>query len=228
MIRIALEVEDALQTLLKEYFEYEFISTKDYNFQKIYSEHFDLAILDSVHENLENRLWEYKSKEIKVILLATFFDIMILRNLLHKKLIYDFLNKRDYVYIDEILENIANENERNAELCIEDSFVKTFVSINDIIYITYSRYTRKSCVRLYNGNEFLSKNNLVEIEDILSPYPEFSRIERSNIVNLNRIKQINYKKEVLIFDSDEILQLSKRTLKHAEDIYINNKKIIKL
>ena len=228
MVRIALEVEDALQTLLKEYFEYEFISTKDYNFQKIYSEHFDLAILDSVHENLENRLWEYKSKEIKVILLATFFDVMILRNLLHKKLIYDFLNKRDYIYIDEILENIANENERNAELCIEDSFVKTFVSINDIIYITYSRYTRKSCVRLYNGNEFLSKNNLVEIEDILSPYPEFSRIERSNIVNLNRIKQINYKKEVLIFDSDEILQLSKRTLRHAEDIYINNKKIIKL
>ncbi|MCP1223010.1 LytTR family transcriptional regulator DNA-binding domain-containing protein [Sebaldella sp. S0638] len=228
MIRIALEVEEALRTLLIEYFEYEFINTKNCNFQKIYSEHFDLAIIDSIHENLENRLWEYKSKEVKVILLATVFDIMLLRDLLHKKLIYDFLNKKDYMYIDEILENITGETERNSELCIEDSFVKTFVSINDIIYITYSRYTRKSCVRLYNGNEFFSKNNLVEIERILSQYPEFARVERSNIVNLSRIKQINYKKEVLVFDSEETLLLSKRTLKNVEDICINNKKTIKL
>ena len=55
MIRIALEVEETLQTLLKEYFDYEFVNTKDYNFPKIYSEHFDLAILDSIHENLESR-----------------------------------------------------------------------------------------------------------------------------------------------------------------------------
>ena len=228
MIRIALEVEETLQTLLKEYFDYEFVNTKDYNFPKIYSEHFDLAILDSIHENLESRLWEYKSKEVKVILLATVFDIMLLRDLLHKKLIYDFLNKRDYIYIDEILESITNVPERITELYIEDSFVKTFVSIDDIIYITYSRYTRKSCVKLYNGNEFFSKNNLVEIEGILSIYPEFARIERSNIVNLNRIKQINYKKESLVFDSDEVLQLSKRTLKNVEDICINNRKNIKL
>ena len=228
MIRIALEVDETLHTLLKEYFDYEFINTKDYNFQKIYSEHFDLAILDSIHENLENRLWEYKSKEIKVILLATVFDIMLLRDLLHKKLVYDFLNKKDYIHIDEVLENIANKAEKNTELCIEDSFVKTFVSINDIIYITYSRYTRKSCVKLYNGNEFFSKNNLVEIERILSQYPEFARVERSNIVNLSRIKQINYKKEVLIFDSEETLLLSKRTLKNVEDICTNNKKTIKL
>ena len=228
MIRIALEVEETLQTLLKEYFDYEFVNTKDYNFPKIYSEHFDLAILDSIHENLESRLWEYKSKEVKVILLATVFDIMLLRDLLHKKLIYDFLNKRDYIYIDEILESITNVPERITELYIEDSFVKTFVSIDDIIYITYSRDTRKSCVKLYNGNEFFSKNNLVEIEGILSIYPEFARIERSNIVNLNRIKQINYKKESLVFDSDEVLQLSKRTLKNVEDICINNRKNIKL
>ena len=227
VIKIAFEVENTLQTLLKEYFEYDFIDTKDQDFSKIYSEHFDLAILDSNCKNLENRLWGYKAQDIKVILLATVFDIMLLRTLMHKKLIYDFLNKRDYIYIDEIIENIS-ESEKDTQLFIEDSFIKTFVSVNDIVYITYSRYTRKSAVILYNGNEFFTKKNLIEIERILSSHPEFSRVERSSIVNLNRIWQINYKKEILIFDSGEILQLSKRTLKNVEDICIRNKKIIKL
>ena len=50
----------------------------------------------------------------------------------------------------------------------------------------------------------------MQIEALLSSHREFQRIERSSIINMKRIKEINLKEELLIFDNGIIFQLSKK------------------
>lgn len=230
MFKIALEIEKNMEILLREYFEYEFINTQEYTFEKINSENFDIAIIDYSIKDLELRLLEFKTYKIKVILLATIFDILTLRYLLNKQLIYDFLNKKDYTHIEEIVQNMTiKENiETEISLCINDNFNKTIVSLEEVLYISYSRYIRKSLIKLDNNKEVFSKKNLVEIENLLSLSSRFVRIDRSNIVNIKRIKTVNYKKELITFDTGESLQFSKKILKKIESILFKFKKIINL
>lgn len=230
MFKIALETKKDMEILLREYFDYEFINTQEYNFQEINSENFDIAIIDYSIKDLELRLLEFKPSGVKVILIATIFDTLTLRHLLNKKLIYDFLNKKDYMYVEKILQNMSIEENGETEisLCINNNFNKTIVSLEEVLYISYSRYIRKSLIKLENDEEVFSKKNLMEIENLLSLSPRFYRIDRSNIVNIKRIKTINYKKELITFDTGSSLQFSKKILKKIESILFKSKKIINL
>lgn len=227
MGKIALETEKNLEILLREYFEYDFIDTKNYDIQNILEENIRILIIDDSNKNLDIRLELCKKYNINVILLATVFDMLILRKYIKEKLISDFLKKKNYQLIDESIDSLNESKEKKTKIYIDDSFVKALINPNDILYISYLRHVRKSVIKI-DGNEYLSKKNLIEIENLLSAYPEFIRIERSSIININHIKEINSKKEVLIFDNNESLQLSRKILKKLEIQYIENTGVIKL
>lgn len=228
MIKIALEVENNLKILLEENFSYEFFDVKDLKIKEIVDKNIGIAIIDNSVIDLEDRLTQYKNYNIKVILLATVFDIFTLRKFVKEDLICDFLNKKDYTFIEEIIASLKEKSSKKSKIYVDDSFVKVLIYPMEILYIIYSRYIRKSVIKLGNGKEYYSKKNLMEIEVMLSSYPEFIRIERSSIININRIKEINIKKESIIFDSDDVLQLSKRILKNLEFKWFNEDDIIKL
>ena len=225
--RIAVEIDTSLEILLKEYYEYEFIDTKNYEAHDILKENVVLLIMDDSGEDTELRLRLLKKYNIKVLLLSSGFDIQSLRKCIREKLIVDFLKKKDYHLIDEIIDFVNNENDKKNKLYIDTSFIKVLIEPCDILYISYSKIIRKSAIKT-TDQEYLSNKHLFEIEELLSGFPEFVRIERSNIVNMNKIKGINFKEEIIIFDNNETLQLSRRILKKLEIIWISGINAVKL
>ena len=105
--------------------------------------------------------------------------------------------------------------------------MKVLIEPDDILYISYSKVIRKAVIKTVN-QEYFTARHLFEIEKLLSKFSEFVRIERSNIVNINRISGINFKEEIVIFDNNETLQLSRRILKKLEIVWVNTINVIKL
>ena len=227
MTKIAIETDRTLKILLREYFEYEFIETKNYDIDDILKEGISLLIIDDSIENIESRLKILKKYKIKVILLFLEPDIYILRKYIKENLIFDFLKKSDYRLIEEIIDFINVKNSKKEKIYIDTNSVKLLVEPKEILYIGYSKIIRKSVIKI-DEKEYLSNKSLSEIQALLFKFSEFIRIERSCIINLARIKEINLKEEILIFDNNEILQLSKKILKRVEMLWLNSNAIIKL
>lgn len=142
-------------------------------------------------------------------------------------MIFDFLKKSDYRLIEEIIDFINVKNSKKEKIYIDTNSVKLLVEPKEILYIGYSKIIRKSVIKI-DEKEYLSNKSLSEIQALLFKFSEFIRIERSCIINLARIKEINLKEEILIFDNNEILQLSKKILKRVEMLWLNSNVIIKL
>ena len=225
--RIALEIDRNLEILLREYYEYDFINTVNYEVHDILKEDITLLIMDDSDKNAELRLKLLKKYNIKVLFLSSDFDIQILRKYIRENLIFDFLKKKDYQMIEEIIDFINTQNNIKNKLYIDTSSMKVLVEPDDILYISYSKVIRKAVIKTRN-QEYFTTRHLFEIEGLLSDFSEFVRIERSNIVNINRISGINFKEEILIFDNNEILQLSRRILKKLEIFWLNSEDVIKL
>lgn len=153
--------------------------------------------------------------------------IYILRKYIKENLIFDFLKKSDYRLIEEIIDFINVKNSKKEKIYIDTNSVKLLVEPKEILYIGYSKIIRKSVIKI-DEKEYLSNKSLSEIQALLFKFSEFIRIERSCIINLARIKEINLKEEILIFDNNEILQLSKKILKRVEMLWLNSNVIIKL
>ena len=227
MTKIAIETDRTLKILLREYFVDEFIETKNYEIDDILKEGISLLIIDDSIENIESRLKILKKYKIKVILLFLEPDIYILRKYIKENLIFDFLKKSDYRLIEEIIDFINVKNSKKEKIYIDTNSVKLLVEPKEILYIGYSKIIRKSVIKI-DEKEYLSNKSLSEIQALLFKFSEFIRIERSCIINLARIKEINLKEEILIFDNNEILQLSKKILKRVEMLWLNSNAIIKL
>ena len=91
--KIALEIGKGLEILLREYYEYEFINTENYEIYDILKEKVTLLIMDDSGENTESRLKLLKKYNVKVLLLSSDFDIQTLRKYIREKL---SINRRDY------------------------------------------------------------------------------------------------------------------------------------
>ena len=225
--KIALEIGKGLEILLREYYEYEFINTENYEIYDILKEKVTLLIMDDSGENTESRLKLLKKYNVKVLLLSSDFDIQTLRKYIREKLIFDFLKKKNYQLIEEIIDYINAQDNVTDKIYIETSSMKVLIEPDDILYISYSKVIRKAVVKTVN-QEYFTARHLFEIEKLLSKFSEFVRIERSNIVNINRISGINFKEEIVIFDNNETLQLSRRILKKLEIVWVNTINVIKL
>ena len=122
--RIALEIERNLEILLREYYEYDFINTVNYEVHDILKEDITLLIMDDSDKNAELRLKLLKKYNIKVLFLSSDFDIQILRKYIRENLIFDFLKKKDYQLIEEIMGFITTQNNAKNKLFIDTSSMK--------------------------------------------------------------------------------------------------------
>ena len=133
--RIALEIDRNLEILLREYYEYDFINTVNYEVHDILKEDITLLIMDDSDKNAELRLKLLKKYNIKVLFLSSDFDIQILRKYIRENLIFDFLKKKDYQLIEEIMGFITTQNNAKNKLFIDTSSMKVLVEPHDILYI---------------------------------------------------------------------------------------------
>ena len=228
MFKIGLYVEDKLELLIKETFDYTFINIKSYNHQKISDNHITLLIVDDTITDLYNYLKQCKSFGFKVLYMVSSTDLITLRKYLKEKLIFDFLRKINYEMIQECIDSLELYNNENSKLFIDDIFVKAWILPKNILYITYINHLRKSSIQTIENKIYLSRKKLSDIENLFFSFPEFHRIDRSNIINITHIKEINLKEEKLVFDNNFTLSLSKKKLKNLEVNFLNTLNTIKL
>ncbi len=91
------------------------------------------------------------------------------------------------------------------------------VAINDILSVSYDRNARKSILETQD-NVYYSRKNLSEVEDILSNYENFVRIERGMIINMKKVVRINYENGFLGFEGDKKIYYSRLKLKEIREL----------
>ena len=142
----------------------------------------------------------------------------------------DFINKMsfhgrdEYIFFEKFFTEKLDKvklNKRN-KVILSDSFKDVIIPMEDIEYFSYDRNQKKSFA-IVDGNSYFLKTSLTEIEQFMED-SDFIRIERGIILNIKKIKEIDYKEEYVMTNSGQKIYLGRSILKkisenHFEDFY---------
>ncbi len=228
MIKVGIYTEKNLELLIRENFDYELINIKNYTLQKIFEGGITFLIIDNTMGDVYQYLKQCRAYKFNIIYMASSFDPLILRKYVREGLIFDFLKKINYEMIQNSIESAVVKNTKTSKIFIDDILVKAWIAPEKILYINYIRHLRKSSIKTTDNKIYLSKKKLSDVENLLFSFSQFYRIERSTIINVEHVKEINIKDEMLIFDNNSVLSLSKKSLKNIESSLLNYSNSIKL
>ena len=138
-----------------------------------------------------------------------------------KILLFDFISKFDLY--DKKLENtllMCVEKRINEDaLVIKADRKLQKVNYNDILYVTYDSYSRKSIIVTENGEYHVSE----PLKNICSRLKgDFEHTHKSCVVNLKKVKDIDFaNKEVMFLNGTKTDLLSRR---YASEVKVNGVK----
>lgn len=146
-------------------------------------------------------------------------DFFIKYKTLKNKL--EFHKRDEYIY----LENFIKENNNFSflpqnKIILSDSFKELITPIKNIEYFSYDRNLKKSFA-VVMGKAYFLRKSLTEIENIVEN-SNFVRVERSIILNIEQIKEIDYKEEYILTKSDQKIYLGKQILKKISENYFSS------
>ncbi len=214
-LKIAVSCESSLTILIEEYLDIETINLKGslLTAENLQKNNIDILIIDDKTKDLKNILNLIGNNDIDVILMGYSINPSELRDFFMNSLIFDYVEKNNFILLKNVLNQYAKKRYKFDKILVSESSSDTLINIEDICYINYDRENRRSIIWT-NSKEFYSKKSLSEIEEILDPFENFVRGERSVILNKKRIISLDYRDEKLEFDNGSSLYLSKKTLKN--------------
>lgn len=213
-MKIGINIDENLKTILEEIFSYEYVDLRDSN-QNL--KNIDIVIIDSKVENLKEMLLEYKKIGINVIVLVGENEIREMRLFFLSGLIDDCIIRKDIFQLEQSINNLYKTKNNIKEFYLSDTFKKGFYKFSEVNFITYSSITRKTEFHITNSEVFDIKKNFSEIEEKLSGINNFYKLDRSTIINLDLIEILDFKEELIIFKSKEFIYTSKAKLKELEN-----------
>lgn len=140
----------------------------------------------------------------------------------------DFINKMsfhgrdEYIFFEKFFTEKLDKvklNKRN-KVILSDSFKDVIIPIEDIEYFSYDRNQKKSFA-IVDGNSYFLKKSLTEIEKFMED-SDFIRIERGIILNIKKIKEIDYKEEYVMTNSGQKIYLGRSILKKISENYFED------
>lgn len=134
-----------------------------------------------------------------------------------------FFHKREeYIYLEDFVKNINSEELINEDkrIILSDSFKEFVTFLKNIEYFSYDRNMKKSFA-VVEGKQYFLRRSLSDIESIIKN-KNFVRVERSIILNVNQIKEIDYKEEFIITNGNQRIYLGKNILKKISENYFNS------
>lgn len=166
-------------------------------------------------ENLEVKRIKYLKK---IIIFTNKLDVELLNDLMENSIIFNAYKKEKYVFITEYLNNntAKKENKEPKRIKISDLTREAYLDPNDILYFSYDRYIKKSFAKT-EKDIFYSRTGLGEIGEKLKESGKFQRVERSFIVNTEKILYINFKDEYVKFENGEIIYVGRKKLKEISE-----------
>lgn len=140
----------------------------------------------------------------------------------------DFVNKISFHGRDEYIffEKFFTEEPDKIKLdgrnkvILSDSFKDVIIPVGDIEYFSYDRNQKKSFA-IVDGNSYFLKKSLTEIEKFMED-SDFIRIERGIILNIKKIKEIDYKEEYVMTNSGQKIYLGRSILKKISENYFED------
>ncbi|WP_130891395.1 LytTR family DNA-binding domain-containing protein [Fusobacterium ulcerans] len=140
----------------------------------------------------------------------------------------DFINKMsfhgrdEYIFFEKFFTEKLDKvklNKRN-KVILSDSFKDVIIPMEDIEYFSYDRNQKKSFA-IVDGNSYFLKKSLTEIEKFMED-SDFIRIERGIILNIKKIKEIDYKEEYVMTNSGQKIYLGRSILKKISENYFED------
>ncbi|MDU1910485.1 LytTR family DNA-binding domain-containing protein [Fusobacterium sp.] len=140
----------------------------------------------------------------------------------------DFINKisfhgRDeYIFFEKFfIEKLDKVKlDKRNKVILSDSFKDVVIPMEDIEYFSYDRNQKKSFA-IVDGNSYFLKKSLTEIEKFMED-SDFIRIERGIILNIKKIKEIDYKEEYVMTNSGQKIYLGRSILKKISENYFED------
>jgi len=140
----------------------------------------------------------------------------------------DFINKMsfhgrdEYIFFEKFFTEKLDKvklNKRN-KVILSDSFKDVIIPMEDIEYFSYDRNQKKSFA-IVDVNSYFLKKSLTEIEKFMED-SDFIRIERGIILNIKKIKEIDYKEEYVMTNSGQKIYLGRSILKKISENYFED------
>ena len=133
-----------------------------------------------------------------------------------------FQGRDEYIFLEKLLiEKKEREKiDKRNKVILSDSFKDVIIPMEDIEYFSYDRNQKKSFA-IVDGNSYFLKKSLTEIEKFMED-SDFIRIERGIILNIKKIKEIDYKEEYVMTNSGQKIYLGRSILKKISENYFEN------
>lgn len=175
-----------------------------------------VVLIGENSKNLNEKAKFISNMNIDVIVFGSGINLILMRELFKENRIENYFFKSE---VELILECIKNSMERvkyaeKISLKIDLNSEK-IVKINDIVSIQYDRIKRRTIFSAGNKEYFLTKN-LSEVEEYISNYKNFYRVDRSVIININAIDIILYSEECIIMKDGSRVYVSQSKIREVK------------
>ena len=140
----------------------------------------------------------------------------------YAKLIFDYINK-DKLWADRfektIIYSIRNLNRRRI-LSFEFNYNSYRLPINEILYVEKVQDNQKCAINMENGEKYEIISTISELKNKLGP--SFFQSHKSYLVNVEKIKKINYADNTITFQNNKRLYLLSNRNKKGLREYVAN------
>lgn len=211
---LGIDVDNNLKIILNEVISYKCIDLRK-NSDEI--QNVDVIIIDSKTENIDEKLIEYKKRNLKVIALVGENETREMRRLFLSNLVDDCLIRKDIFELEECIHHLEKKESNITSFYLFDSFKRGIYSFSEINYITYSSISRRTEFHLTNSEIFDIKKNFSEVEEKIIYTNIFYELDRGTIINIKLVEVLDYKEEIIVFKNKEFIYTSKLKLKELED-----------
>ena len=211
---LGIDVDNNLKIILTEIIPYKCIDLRK-EIKEL--EVIDVIIIDSKTESLEEKLIEYKKRDLKIIALVGENDTREMRRLLLSNLVDDCIVRKDIFELEEYIQQLEKKDVKITAFYLFDSFKRGIYNFSEVNYITYSSISRRTEFHLVNSEIFDIKKNFSEVEEKITHTNIFYKLDRGTIINLDLIEVLDFKEEIIIFKNKEFIYTSKSKLKELED-----------
>ncbi len=180
--------------------------------ENLLNDEISVVIVDETLFNFYETLMLIKRNGIKIVLAGFEIKPSVIKNCQRYGIVDDYLDKAEYIEIEKMIEELYESKDKNCGILKSDESMDRFIDINEIFYIKYDRISKKSII-VTKEDEYSSKKNLSEIEELLKENKKFYRIERGAIINVSKIREIDYRNEYILFSDGKKIFLGSRVLR---------------
>ncbi len=157
----------------------------------------------------------------KILIFSDRIDTEFYKNCQNLKNRLEFHKRDEYIYLENFI-SVSDEGmvTSKGKIILSDSFKDLVTPLEDIEYFSYDRNLKKSFA-IVKGKPYFLRKSLSEIEKAVEN-TNFIRVERSVILNIEQIKEIDYKEEYILTNSSEKIYLGKSILKKISENYFSS------